>query len=131
MAMKHNSGNRHDMLRLAVCQALVLLYEAIVPMGDLAKVPKIGFLLCNVYFKLAKEALDLGSKTWKLAPKFHMLLHICEWQTPRFGSPRLWWTYADEDLVGHMMEVGKSTHPRTVATMSLFKWLHLFFANEL
>jgi len=91
------------------------------------ELPKVGYQLCNIYAKLAREAFDSGVTAWKLAPKLHVFQHLCEWQSLSFGNPRFWWTYPDEDLVGHIIEVAKSTHPRTMPAMALFKWLTFFF----
>ena len=60
-------------------------------------------------------------------PKAHLFQHLCEWQAVELGNPKFYWVYADEDLVGHMIEVGRSCHPTTVATTALFEWLLLAF----
>ena len=44
------------------------------------------------------------------------------------GNPRCYWTYADEDMVGHMIEVAQSCHPVTLAATAMFKWLVLQFS---
>ena len=47
--------------------------------------------------------------------------------TPTYGSPSAYWTYADEDLVGKMIEVAETCHPRTLAETALLKWMHAYF----
>ena len=64
---------------------------------------------------------------WKLMPKLHLFLHLCEWQALEQGNPRYYWTYADEDLQGTMAEVAESCHASTMTTNALFKWLHICF----
>ena len=39
------------------------------------------------------------------------------------ANPRGYWIYADEDLVGTIVEVSSSCHPSTLAPVSLTKWL--------
>ena len=90
------------------------------------ELPKLGYQLCNIYQKLAREAFDNREQMWKWAPKLHAFLHLTEWQCADFGNPRFWWTYPDEDLVGHIIEVAKTTHKHTMAPKSLFKWLTFY-----
>ena len=61
--------------------------------------------------------------------QIHMFEHLLEWQAVMYGNPRYWWTYPDEDLVGHLIEIGETCHPRTLAVTVLFKWAHLFFSG--
>ena len=68
-----------------------------------------------------------------MVPKFHLFQHLCEIQFQIKGNPRFFWTYADEDLVGHMKEIAQSCHPSTVNQVCMYKWLRLVFdvwANE-
>ena len=61
---------------------------------------------------------------WKMSPKTHLFIHLMEWHVLEIGlNPRGYWTYADEDLVGTMVEVSRSCHPSTLAPVSLTKWL--------
>ena len=60
-------------------------------------------------------------------PKLHIFVHLCEWQAGEFGNPRSYWTYADEDLVGLLVECAQSCHAKTVAPSALFKWVHVHF----
>ena len=62
-----------------------------------------------------------------MTPKLHMFEHMCEFQALIMGSPRRWWSYSDEDLIGIMVVVAESCHPATLAISILFKWLHLVF----
>ena len=90
-------------------------------------IPGLGRNLCVLYGQLSAEAFALGKKLWKFTPKFHLFLHLCEWQVPSLGNPRFWWTYSDEDLVGMLIEVAQTCHPSTMAQTALFKWLLLAF----
>ena len=68
-----------------------------------------------------REVLDM-SPTW------HLFLHLCEWAIPDTGlNPRSYWTYADEDIVGNLIEVAEGCHPATMAVVALTKWVLLAF----
>ena len=70
------------------------------------------------------------SRKWKATPKFHLFSHLTEWQIPDLGlNPRFYWTYADEDLVGQLVEVAQSCHPSTLAPVALTKWVILLFSK--
>lgn len=133
LAQQYDSGSLHDKQRIAVVQLLVRFYTILECEGVClspharTELPKVGFRLCNIYAKLAHEAVEQGRMKWKLVPKFHLFQHLTEWQTVDFGNPRFWWCYPDEDLIGHLIEVAGSTHPRTMPLVSLFKWLTFFF----
>ena len=62
-----------------------------------------------------------------MSPKHHLFQHLCEDQALAYGNPAFYWTYADEDLVGLLIEVAHSCHPSTMATVGLFKWRILAF----
>ena len=50
----------------------------------------------------------------------HLFNHLMGWQVTEIGpNPRGYWTYADEDLVGTMVEVSRSCHPSTLAPVSI------------
>ena len=83
--------------------------------------PKLGRTLSVLYASLSEEALSKGEKMWKLSPKRHLFLNLCEWQAVEYGNPRYYRTYADEDLVGLLVEVSKTCHPATLAGSFLFK----------
>ena len=78
-----------------------------------------------LYNRLSREALAEVTvvKEWKMSPKTHLFIHLMEWQVTEVGlNPRGYWTHADEDLVGTMVEVSKSCHPSTLAPC---QWLLL------
>ena len=130
---------------------------------------QVGRNLCVLFSQLAAEATTQKRKLWKMTPKLHLFLHLCEWQAPEYGNPKFYWAYADEDrrqiflhtqtkvsieettsylplsrnlfrrctyvghakdLVGHMIEVAETCHPRTMAGTALFKWLTFAFDPE-
>ena len=76
------------------------------------------------------EAGAAGRKAWTIVPKLHLFLHLCEVQATRYDNPRFYWTYADEDMVGHMIEAAWSCHASTMPEVALFKFLALTFDVE-
>ena len=91
------------------------------------ELPRLALQLGTCYQRLAADAFARGLKLWKITPKLHLFVHLCEIQAIVFGNPRFYWTYADEDLVTHMIEMASSVHPNTLAVNVLFKWLHVFY----
>ena len=133
LANEFNAQSLHDQQRQTVIDCLVAFYETL-NSGDrclskaaLDKLTQIGYDLCQNYARLANEALELQQKRWKLVPKFHLFQHLCFTQAPSLGNPRFFWTYPDEDMVGHMVEAAQSCHPLTLAKTALYKYLVMMF----
>ena len=120
---------------LEICSQLVRFYDVMQPSprflgeGAKAEMAGIGLRLPVVYAALARGTLSREEKLWKVVPKLHMFVHLCQWQCQEHGNPRFFWTYADEDMVGRMAEVAKTCHPRSMAVNALFKWLILAFRD--
>ena len=91
------------------------------------EVAKLGMDLLILYSQLSTEAKNERRKQWKWNPKHHLFQHLCEWCISECGNPRFFWCYGDEDLVGKLIEVARSCHPRTMAEVAMFKWLLLTF----
>ena len=126
-------GRPEDRAILAVCQLLVEFYQLIndeplfMSASGKARIATVGQKFAIIYSSLSQQSLEAGERMWKLMPKLHMFVHLCEWQAGESGNPRSYWTYADEDLVGLLVEVAQSCHTRTMAPSALFKWMHVYF----
>ena len=137
LAQKHNSGSDHDQYRVGVAQLLCRFYN-ILQSEDMfgsteacSEVKTLCGQFLHMYGALSREALRPPVvRRWKMVPKFHLFQHLCEIQTQRKGNPRFYWTYADEDLVGHMKEIAQSCHPLTMAQTCMYKWVLLQFSYE-
>ncbi len=122
--------------RVAIAQLLVRFYELIgeeqmfLTSEAKAELPKLGQRLCGLYFQLSRMAFESGARLWKPVPKVHLFDHLCTWQAVEVGNPRFYWAYADEDMVGHVIEVARSCHPRTLSVTALFKWVLFAFPSE-
>jgi len=125
-----------DVRRVALCQVLCSFYELLNSQGMFldaeakARMPALARRMCGLFAQLSSEALQANRKTWKMTPKVHLLLHLCEWQAPDQGNPRFCWTYSDEDLVGTMVEVAQSCHASTMAATAMVKWLVFAFEQS-
>jgi hypothetical protein len=125
-------GTDEDALMKAVCALLCRFYDILSSqsqfLSDAIKndLPVLGQKLAVLYSMLAQEAFSRRppAKLWKESPKLHLWEHLTQHCAPVWGNPAFWWTYADEDLVGSMIEIAEGVHPRTLAFSVLFKWLH-------
>lgn len=122
---------------IAVCELLTRFYDLIneesMFLSAAAKheIPKLGLAFSELYSQLATESFAAGELFWKVTPKHHLFQHLCEWQAISYGNPRFYWVYADEDLVGKLIECARSCHPKTMAFTAMFKWLLLSFDDDL
>jgi hypothetical protein len=132
LCQRFNSGSEHDLRRLALAQMLLRFYTIIKSEGLCLALParqeihSLGSRLVILYNALSCEAAASEIKAWKISPKFHLFVHLCEIQA-QWMNPRMYWCYADEDLVGQAIEVSRSCHASTVADTAIYKWLLLHF----
>ena len=133
IAIRMDDGSRFDRMVVALCQLYVRFYQ-ILNLDDQflsddfkAELGVVGRKLCMLYAGLCSECFQMGIKLFKMTPKLHLVLHLCEWVAPEWGNPSYYWCYADEDLVGLMIELAESCHINTLAVTALVKWLVLAF----
>jgi len=123
----------HDDRATLVMGYLQRFYDILYEEGQLmtqhakSEIAEVGRRLAVIYVALARDSLRAETRLWKPTPKLHVFVHLCEWQS--LLNPRSFWCYADEDLVGLMVEVAESVHPRTVAASAMFKWIQLSFSD--
>jgi hypothetical protein len=133
LAHDHNSGSLHDRRRVAVIELLCRFYEIIMGEGMfLSSAAKqelvlLGPVFFQTYVGLSREAVDSRKKAWKFTPKFHLFLHICEFQAITLMNPRFGWVYSDEDLQKHMGDIASSCSATNVASVAMYKWVILVF----
>ena len=119
----------------ALGQLLVRFYELIsgtdMFLGEevAREISAVGLRLAVLYSHLSAEAFGRGDKAFKMNPKLHLFQHLAEWQAVEVGSPKFYWTYADEDMVGHMIECASTCHPKTLGVTALFKWVTFAFCQ--
>ena len=131
--LAHSDGSEGDEMAIAVARGLVRFYQILKEEGRFLspaasiEIAALGQQVGVLYSALSRKALEAGLHIWKLVPKMHLFVHLCEWVAPLFGNPSAYWTYADEDLVGNMIEVATSCHPTTLAFTALLKWVYAYF----
>jgi hypothetical protein len=96
----------------------------------LRELPMLGQKLAEFYSQLSAMHFDDVDRLWKISPKFHLMEHLMQFTAILYGNPRYFWTYADEDLVGHMVDIAETVHPSTLPFSVLFKWLHCYFVED-
>ena len=127
LATENNSGSEHDRWRLGVVQLLDRFYkihaaEPMFPSTEAkAELKRISVTFMGLYRKLSFEALHAKRRAWKMTPKFHAWVHLCEHQS--WINAKLSWTYGDESLQGLIKEVARSTHASTMSYMTTLKWI--------
>jgi hypothetical protein len=131
--VSYSTGTEYDHWVLGCIQCLCDFYQILdnnsqfLTESSKSSIKRIGYTLAVLYTKLSKFAYDACLHLWKMSPKLHLFLHLCEWQAPEYGNPKYYWCYSDEDLVGLAIEVARSCHPKTMAAMCLIKWLYVEF----
>ena len=135
LAVRHCQDDRRI---VAVGQLLVEFYTLIegenlhMRRSAIDRIAVVGRSLVQLYGQLARSALASNQKMWKVTPKHHIFLHLAEWQIGDLGlNPRSYWTYADEDLVGKLVECAEHCHPSTLSATALCKWVILAFAGDI
>ena len=119
---------KHSQRRKLVCELLVRFYIILETEGRFfsqktkSELSKLGVSLFTVYKRLSEEALRAEKRAWKMTPKFHVFLHICEISSD-MENPRFHWTYTDEDLQQVMKKIAVTCHAGHVEWLCLFKWL--------
>ena len=83
-----------------------------------------------VYNVLSYHTRAAHTKRWHMIPNRHMVSHIGDDNACQ-ANPRRVTCYADEDMVGLMVDIAESCHPLTLATTALFNWLHLMYDEGL
>lgn len=127
--------NAEDATMTALCSLLARFYEILHNesfwLSDAAKaeIPRLGQTFAMLYTQLSRQFVTERRRGWKLTPKHHLWEHLTQHQAPVFGNPRFYWCYADEDLVGLMVNLASSVHPITLPESILFKWLHIMFPD--
>ena len=125
---------RDDLRIVAIAQlhcefyALLASSGLVMSQASIDRIRVIAPEICVLYTQLSRDALDRRTRMWKMTPKWHIFLHLAEWQIPNLKlNPRSFWTYGDENLVGQTIEVAESCHVVTLAPTALAKWLLLEF----
>lgn len=109
LARQHFTGNVHKQTVKAVIEQLAFMYKALdEPVWPAADVAAAGRKLMLLYSALRAEQANIGAYTmWQLKPKFHLMLELVEFVALEHGSPKDYWTYADEDFGGWLAALAR------------------------
>ena len=130
---RHNSGSEHDKRRLVCCKFLAYFYTQCAthgrwfPQNVLDRLSTGVRVFMGCYMNLSREAVGKQTRAWKMTPKFHFFVHLCDLQAPMWGNPRFYWTYADEDLQRVMKGIAIACHTMNMAPRVIFKLLCMKF----
>ena len=75
----------------------------------------------------AKIAPGAPLMFWRMIPKHHLVLHVCEDQVLAMDNPRDIWCYGDEHQIGRAATVASELHPRTVSKIIMERYRALEF----
>ena len=128
MARANDLGEREIAVVQLLNEFYNIIYDQDLFLEDWAvqRIGEIGFMFCNMFTDLSRSAHDNNEQLWKSTPKLHLFAHLCELQVMTLKlNPRSFWCYADEDLVGQLIEIASSSHPMTLAEVGMLKWLLL------
>ena len=84
----------------------------------------------RLFFRRSLDAVLHSAQSFRPRPKYHLCDHLVRHKVVLYGSPRLFWCYADEDFVGVIKRIALRTkNSRTVdkvlvAKYRLFASLH-------
>ena len=116
LAARHCAGPS-DRCVLNVVQTLAEMYHILQEEGTFlsdaakTKLPELPRQFHLLYNRLSRHELAEVPvvKEWKMSLKVHLFIHLMEWHVPEIGlNPRGYWTHADEDLVGTMVEANRA-----------------------
>lgn len=84
------------------------------------------------YHWLALKAMeDNRHNAWRIRPKWHMALHLCElFATPARTNPRAMQCYRSESFMGLLRRLVASGHKRTLPQRALERYLLLVTASR-
>ena len=136
IAQTGSTGSVHDQLVVALNEMLVRIYEIFESSSQFLtdtlkeELFELGGELGIAYMRLYTEAYRAGRKLWKMTPKIHLTQELLQYQCQILGNPSYFWCYADEDLVGAMIEVASSCHVLTLGFTCLTKWMVTAFEHD-
>ena len=86
--------------------------------------------MCILLSVLEEEAVARGSTCWRMKPKVHLCQELLEYQTLNNVSPKLCWTYRDEDWGGWLSNCaqrrGGHATPESVGLQVIRRFLAFF-----
>ena len=116
-----DTTSAHGRMRMDCVNALHLCYQEVNDWADESSTTlgRFGRQFCLMYSQLHLEAVRANpwSFKWRLYPKFHLFIHICE----AGYNPRETWNYWDESTIGDCAKVCEGCHPAYLAVSPILK----------
>ena len=120
-----DTSSAHGKLRMYCANALRDCYREMDEWSDgsATRLGRFGrqFVLLYNDLHLERMMIDPWSMRWRLYPKHHMFIHICESGFP----PKSTWTYWDESTIGECAQLCARCHPAKLAVTPISKHRHL------
>ena len=138
----HNAAKQYSKHRLACLENLNIMYDLVDPHPVFLPTPHQApyatavdkFLLH--YSACAKIAQNSGKLQWSMVPKHHCVAHLPA--QSKMQSPRAFWAYGGEHMVGDIAELAASclsgTPAHKMPSTLMLKYrvaVHLFFQTAL
>ena len=118
--------NPHNILRLHCVEALCRCYAEVDTWAPDSgeRLGKCGRQFVALYCELRRSATD--DWRWKLSPKFHLFIHLCE----KGENPRDTWNYWDESEIGKCADIAETVHPSRLAVGIIAKYRAFEFSGD-
>ncbi len=68
------------------------------------------------------------AEAWAIKPKHHLFAHLVQRAGVQLGSPKLYWTYADEDFMGLVAGMAAAAPDARTVAQNVLRRMHLFAA---
>lgn len=82
----------------------------------------LGRIFCQLYLNKASEAIQNSVFLWKVRPKMHLLVHICECRSG-FLNASFYATWLDEDWLKQISRTMRLTSVKTTQVRVMERWL--------
>ena len=82
----------------------------------------LGRIFCQVFLNNSAGAIRSHVLDWKVRPKFHMLLHLCESSHGSLNAS-VYSTWMDEDWLKKVARTMRLTNVRTSQLRTMQRWL--------
>ena len=129
--MSSTSDAEHVKLRGACvffCALMVDIWNRnglIAPQAENDEAAQAGYDFLLSYQKLAVLSLAAGTNLFKWRPKVHYLVHLLDFTSKYRYNPHWMNCMCDEDLMGKMKKILGGTHPSSLATHGMLRYLTL------
>ena len=125
-------ASERERLRLACVRSMRGIYEEL-ENWEPATSPETISQCARRVVMLTRELHRLGGnpQMWRVYPKHHLMIHVCESTLGSRLSPKLEWCYSDEDVIGQCAKLCGRTHPIYIGQMLIARYRILLFQRSI